>query len=81
MDNSTMALNLKSPDAEKLIRELADITGETITDTIQQAVRERLTRERLRRLGAVEKSWARIERIQERIRAYPEAGHATGAGA
>lgn len=76
-----MAINLKSPDAEKLIRELADITGETITDTIQQAVRERLTRERLRRLGAVEKSWARIERIQERIRAYPEAGDAAGAGA
>ncbi|MBA3919441.1 MAG: PSK operon transcription factor [Gemmatimonas sp.] len=76
-----MAINLKSPDAERLIRELADITGETITDTIQQAVRERLTRERLRRLGAVEKSWARIERIQERIRAYPEAGAAKEAGA
>ncbi len=76
-----MAINLKSPDAEKLIRELADITGETITDTIQQAVRERLTRERLRRLGAVEKSWARIGRIQERIRAYPEAGGVTGADA
>ncbi len=81
MDNSTMAINLKSPDAEKLIRELADLTGETITDTIQHAVRERLTRERLRRLGAVEKSWARIERIQERIRAYPEAGTLTEAGA
>lgn len=76
-----MAINLKSPDAEKLIRELADITGETITDTIQHAVRERLTRERLRRLGAVEKSWSRIERIQERIRAYPEADGKAEAGA
>lgn len=76
-----MAINLKSPDAEKLIRELADITGETITDTIQHAVRERLTRERLRRLGAVEKSWARIERIQERIRAYPVADGKAEAGA
>ncbi|MBL0941108.1 MAG: type II toxin-antitoxin system VapB family antitoxin [Gemmatimonadaceae bacterium] len=66
-----MAINLKSPEAEKLIRELAELTGETITDTIQQAVRERLTRERLRRLGAVERSWARIERIQARIQDFP----------
>lgn len=64
-----MAINIKSPEAEKLVRELAELTGESITDTIQHSVRERLTRERLRKLGAVERSWARLQRIQERIAA------------
>lgn len=62
-----MAINIKSPEAEKLVRELAELTGESITDTIQHAVRERLTRERLRKLGSVERSWGRVQRIQERI--------------
>lgn len=62
-----MAINIKSPEAEKLVRELAELTGESITDAIQHAVRERLTRERLRKLGAVERSWSRVQRIQERI--------------
>ncbi len=66
-----MAINIKSADAEKLIRELAELTGESITDAIHTAVRERLTRERLRKLGAVERSWSRVERIQERIKALP----------
>ncbi|WP_461411769.1 type II toxin-antitoxin system VapB family antitoxin [Gemmatimonas sp.] len=65
-----MAINIKSPDCERLVRELADVTGESITDAIHSAVRERLTREKLRKLGSVERSWQRIERIQERIRAF-----------
>ena len=68
-----MAINIKSPDCERLVRELADLTGDSITDAIQMAVRERLTREKLRTLGSVERSWQRIERIQERIRAFPVA--------
>lgn len=66
-----MAINIKSADAERLVRELADLTGESITDAIHHAVRERLTREKLRKLGSVERSWSRIERIQERIRSFP----------
>lgn len=73
-----MAINIKSADAERLVRELADLTGESITDAIHHAVRERLTREKLRKLGSVERSWARIERIQERIRSFPEASAANG---
>jgi len=73
-----MAINIKSPDAERLVRELAELTGESITDAIQQAVRERLTRERLRKLGAVERSWARVQRIQERIAGQAPASELTG---
>ncbi len=71
-ENSSVAINLKSPDAERLIRELAELTNETITDAIQYAVRDRLTRERLRSLGGHERTWARVQRIQERIAQYPD---------
>lgn len=71
LDTSSMAINIKSTEAERLVRELAELTGESITDAIHHAVRERLTRERLRRMGGVERSWSRIERIQERIGAVP----------
>jgi antitoxin VapB len=76
-----MAINIKSPDCERLVRELADLTGDSITDAIHMAVRERLTREKLRKLGGVERSWQRIERIQERIRAFPLVTGELSAGA
>ncbi len=40
-----MPLNIKDPEAERLARELAARTGETITETVVKALRERLRRE------------------------------------
>ncbi len=40
-----MALNIKHPEADRLARELAARTGETITETVINALRERLKRE------------------------------------
>ncbi len=40
-----MALNIKHPEADRLARELAARTGETITRTVINALRERLKRE------------------------------------
>ena len=40
-----MALNIKDPEADRLARELARRTGETITQTVITALRERLKRE------------------------------------
>ena len=40
-----MALNIKNPEADRLARELAARTGETITQTVLNALRERLKRE------------------------------------
>ncbi len=40
-----MALNIKHPEADRLARELAARTGETITETVLNALRERLKRE------------------------------------
>lgn len=36
-----MALNIKDPETDRLARELAAATGETLTQAIQTAVRER----------------------------------------
>jgi antitoxin VapB len=52
-----MALNIKDEGADRLARELADETGESITTAVTVAVRERL--ERLR--GAVPRERRRRE--------------------
>ena len=43
-----MALSLKDPEADRLAREIADRTGETLTAAIVVALRERLARLRAR---------------------------------
>ena len=40
-----MALSIKHPEADRLARELASATGESLTAAIINALRERLTRE------------------------------------
>ena len=44
-----MALSIKTDEADRLARELARLTGETLTDSITKALRERLERERAAR--------------------------------
>ena len=46
-----MALNIKNATAEKLARELAGQTGETLTEAIQHSLEERLERLKGRRSG------------------------------
>ncbi|MDN5748001.1 MAG: type II toxin-antitoxin system VapB family antitoxin [Pseudonocardia sp.] len=41
-----MSLNIKNPEAHELARQLAELTGESLTDTVTIALRERLARER-----------------------------------
>ncbi len=40
-----MSLNIKHPEADRLARELAQKTGESITEAVIKALRERLARE------------------------------------
>jgi antitoxin VapB len=59
-----MALNIKDAETDRLARELADLTGEKITDAVRAAVKERLSRElRRRERGS-------LERIRDIVRAY-----------
>jgi len=39
-----MALSIKNPETERLARELAEFTGETITEAVTSALREKLRR-------------------------------------
>jgi antitoxin VapB len=39
-----MSLNIKNPEAHELAREVADITGESLTTAVKEALRERLER-------------------------------------
>jgi antitoxin VapB len=51
MDRLTMPISIRDRETDRLAREVAALTGETITDTIGNALRERLARERARRDG------------------------------
>lgn len=56
-----MGLNIKNPNVERLAKQLADETGETMTSAIQHALEERL--ERLRRERDVAEKIRRIDEI------------------
>lgn len=43
---STSQLNIKNPEARRLAEELAALTGETVTQAVTGALRDRLERER-----------------------------------
>ena len=59
-----MALNIKSEEADRLARELAAATGESITTAVTTALSERLAR--LRRAPASNAREAELEAIWER---------------
>lgn len=75
----TPQLNIKDAEATRLVRELAELTGETQTEAVRTALRERLERERAERdSGAArtaqekrrefEKALRKIKKIQAEIR-------------
>lgn len=39
-----MRLNIKNPETDRLARELADLTGDSLTGAVTKAVREQLTK-------------------------------------
>jgi antitoxin VapB len=65
-----MAISIKNPIAEKLARDLADESGESITQAIIHSLEERLERLRgKRKPTAIEEE---IIQISERCRALPD---------
>ncbi len=64
-----MALSIKNPEADRLARELARVTGENLTEAVLRALRERLQRERGRRHGP--DLFEEVRRIQERVARLP----------
>lgn len=75
----TPQLNIKDAEATRLARELAELTGESQTEAVRKALRERLEREQAEResraartaeekRGEFEKAWAKIQKIQDEVR-------------
>ncbi len=65
-----MGLNIKSPKAEKAIRDLAAATGESLTEAAEIAAKERLARIRTKsKPRSVEEFLEAIRPIQERVAA------------
>ena len=82
-----MALSLKDQETDRLAREVAALTGESLTDAVRKSLAERLAQERLRRgdapdlaarLQALGKACAALpnmdDRVPDDILGYDEAG-------
>lgn len=65
-----MALSLKDPETDRLARQVAKLTGETLTDAVRTALAERLERERLKR-GKASDLTAKLERLVQEFTALP----------
>ena len=67
---SAMALSIKSDEADQLARELVAETGETLTEAVVIALRERLDREHARRGASMR---MQLERLAADVAALPVA--------
>ncbi|MBA3891787.1 MAG: type II toxin-antitoxin system VapB family antitoxin [Gemmatimonadaceae bacterium] len=65
-----MALNIKNPLTERLAQEVAHATGETLTEAVTVALRERLAA--LRRTAARPELYAEVRQIQAVVRELPD---------
>jgi antitoxin VapB len=68
-----MALSIRNPKTEKLARELADESGETITQAITHALEERL--ERLRGRSTATNLVEELLKISRRCSEIPDRDH------
>jgi len=67
-----MAFSIKDPETDRLARALAAATGESLTEAVRVALRERLKRETQRGRRGVA---AEVRRIQERLSRLPVLDH------
>lgn len=65
-----MALNIKNEEAHRLVQALADETGETLTEAVTVAVRERL--ESLQRKHRRQEVLSSVHDLQEFVRGLPD---------
>jgi antitoxin VapB len=65
-----MALNIKDPETDRLARNLARITGESLTETINKALRARLEQE-MRRRGKPPIDRTKVDEIVKHIASRP----------
>jgi antitoxin VapB len=66
-----MALSLKDPETDSLARQVASLTGETLTEAVRTSLAERLARERLKR-GRPADLDDELQAIFQRLDALPD---------
>lgn len=71
-----MTVLIKDEEADRLIRQLAERTGETITDAVKKAVVERLAKTPLSEQEIAERR-AKLEAILAKFDAMPTLDHRT----
>ena len=71
-----MALSFKDPETDGLARQVARLTGETITEAVRTSLRERLHHEQLKRGEGPELARA-LEAIALRCATLPPLDHRT----
>jgi antitoxin VapB len=69
-----VALSLKDPETDALARQVARLTGETLTEAVRKALAERLRNEQLKR-GQAPIDRAKLKAIVERFAALPLHDH------
>jgi len=69
-----LALSLKDPETDSLARQVASLTGETLTEAVRTSLSERLRREQLKRGEGPELVKALLE-IANRSAALPILDH------
>ena len=65
-----MAFTINSPEADRLAHELAELTGESLTEAVTNAIRERLAA--VQRPAKRTPSMARIAEIQAFVASLPD---------
>ncbi|HET8931200.1 MAG TPA: type II toxin-antitoxin system VapB family antitoxin [Acidimicrobiales bacterium] len=66
-----MALNIKSPDADRLAREVASLTNESLTQAVIKSLEERLAR--VRSKAGTMTTAQRLRRLADEYAGYPVA--------
>lgn len=68
-----MAISVKKPEVDELVREVCELTGESLTSAIEVSLRERLDRLRAEEDERISRRKAdfavKVRRLQERARA------------
>ncbi|MCU0649054.1 MAG: type II toxin-antitoxin system VapB family antitoxin [Gemmatimonadaceae bacterium] len=63
-----MAISIKDPETDRLVRALVGVTGESLTEAIREAVRERLERARRAQRPSLTE---RVRRLQVEVSRLP----------
>jgi antitoxin VapB len=72
---ATMSMNIKNPETFRLAKELAAVTGESVTAAVTVAIRERLERIRAERADDPEARAQRILELAAEMRSRAPAGY------